>query len=64
MTRLEVAEGYAQRARTAQSSGDHRRAAELFAEALRLLALPFQQASEEIGEAEAARHRDEYDVRA
>lgn len=62
MTRLEAAEGYAKRARTAQSSGDHRRAAELFAEALRLLALPFPQASEEIGEAETARDRDERDV--
>jgi hypothetical protein len=54
MTRLQIAEEYAERARLAQRTGDHRRAAELFAEALRLLALPFQRVAEELSDADAA----------
>jgi hypothetical protein len=53
MTRLQLAEEYAERARLAQKSGDHRSAAALFAEALQLLALPFHQASEDIDESVA-----------
>jgi hypothetical protein len=52
MTRLQLAEEYAERARHAQQSGDHRVAAALFAEALQLLALPFHQASQDVSEAE------------
>lgn len=54
MTRLQLAEEYAERARDAQQSGDHRSAAALFAEALQLLALPFHEASEDVNEAGAA----------
>jgi hypothetical protein len=57
MTRLQIAEEYAERARMAQCTGDHRRAAELFAEALRLLALPFQHVAEELNDADIVSER-------
>jgi hypothetical protein len=50
MTRLQLAEEYAERARHAQQSGDHRSAAALFAEALQLLALPFHEAAGDVDE--------------
>jgi hypothetical protein len=54
MTRLQLAEEYAERARQAQQCGDHRSAASLFAEALQLLSLPFHEAAQDINEAAAS----------